>query len=146
MTSVDTSIQPISDNSISTGTTSNSDSQQTTDLQTLYSQVQANAVYETPGEEITDINGNSTSIPTTTQNALMLGGDYGKYIVQMNKKKYSINSKNAKKAASYVYRNKYRNKYILLYVNKMNDKSNKTHVFRGICYKNNKKIIKELDI
>ena len=104
-----------------------------------------NATYDYPtGEEITDINNNDTSVPSNISNALSSGGgNTNKYIVQMNGKKYSIESKNAKKAASYVYRHKYRNKYILLYVNKIN--SNKNQIFKGICYKNNKKIVKEIN-
>jgi hypothetical protein len=142
MGTVDTTIPSITSTSISTGTTANSTSTQSDTLSQLQAQIDADSAYDTT-EEITDINGNSTTVQSSFANAMMTGSGPGKYIVQMNGKKYSIDSKNAKKAASYVYRNRYRNKYILLYVNKMNNKN--TQVFRGICYKNNKKIVKEVN-
>lgn len=143
MTSVNTDIPTITSTELSTNTANNSTTISNT-LNQLESQVKMNATYDySAGEEITDINGNDTSIQSNISGALMTGSGPGKYIVQMNGKKYSIESKNAKKAASYVYRHRYRNKYILLYVNKIN--SNKNQVFKGICYKNNKKIVKEVN-
>ena len=144
MTTIDTEISTIIPVETTTDTANTSTTTSDT-LSRLESQVEMNATYDYPtGEEITDINNNDTSVPSNISNALSLGGgNTNKYIVQMNGKKYSIESKNAKKAASYVYRHKYRNKYILLYVNKIN--SNKNQIFKGICYKNNKKIVKEIN-
>lgn len=143
MTSINTDIPTITSTELQTTTANNSTTTSNT-LKQLESQVNMNATYDySAGEEITDINGNDASIQSSISGALMTGSGPGKYIVQMNGKKYSIESKNAKKAASYVYRHRYRNKYILLYVNKIN--SNKNQVFKGICYKNNKKIVKEVN-
>lgn len=143
MGTVNTTIPTIT----TTETTSDTANATTTASDTLTQlkiQSETNSTYDySTGEEITDINNNDTSIQTNISGALMTGSGPGKYIVQMNGKKYSIESKSAKKAASYVYRNKYRNKYILLYVNKINN--NQNHVFKGICYKNNKKIVKEIN-
>lgn len=143
MGTVDTTIPTVTGTSITTSGTANTSSTQSDTLTLLQAQINIDSEGDLT-EDVTDINGNSTTSESLTSNALMLGSGQGKYIVQMNGKKYSIDSKNAKKAASYVYRNRYRNKYILLYVNKMNNK--KTQMFKGICYKNNKKIVKEVDI
>jgi len=127
MGTVDTTIPSVTSTSISTGATANTTSTQSDTLSQLQAQIDADSAYDTT-EEITDIHGNNTTVKASFANAMMTGSsksdDAGKYIVQINGQKYSIDSKNAKKAASYVYRNKYRNKYILLYVNKMNNKNN----------------------
>ena len=143
MGTVDTTIPTITTTETTTDTANVTTTTSNT-LTQIKTQSEIDATYDYPaGEEITDINNNDTSIQSSFSGALMTGSGPGKYIVQMNGKKYSIESKSAKKAASYVYRHKYRNKYILLYVNKKNN--NKNHVFKGICYKNNKKIVKEIN-
>ena len=59
-----------------------------------------------------------------------------KYTVTINNKKYIVNSQNSKKAASWAYRKKFRNKYSLIYVN--------NEVYKGICYKNGRKLVKKI--
>ena len=98
MTSINTDIPTITTTELQTNTANNSTTTSNT-LKQLESQVNMNATYDySAGEEITDINGNDTSIQSNISGALMTGSGPGKYIVQMNGKKYSIESKNAKKA------------------------------------------------
>ena len=65
------------------------------------------------------------------------------YNVSIGNKNYKIEAESSKKAASWVYRKKFGNKYNLIYVN---DGKNKNEIYRGICYKNNRKLIKKLDM
>ena len=65
------------------------------------------------------------------------------YNVSISNKNYKIEAESSKKAASWVYRKKFGNKYNLIYVN---DGKNKNEIYRGICYKNNRKLIKKLDM
>jgi hypothetical protein len=59
------------------------------------------------------------------------------YDVAINNKKYKVSAPNSRKAASWVYRKKFGNKYNLIYVN--------GEVFKGICYKNGRKMVKKVD-